>query len=448
MKNSFFDHLGVLRLFAILLCISLAGACGGQESKETSDRRETPTDSSSEPSTVRESKEETRQSTRKSSEKPKQIEADLVVTGGTLVDGTGSRPLEDASVAVKGDSIVAVGESESLRISDDARVVDVDGGTILPGFVNAHVHSRYVTLEETRAWTRDGVTTVLDLGGASEKLIGRKQATRESGDANLPRLLVSGPMITVPGGHPIPIYGPDYPALAVRGPEDAKAQVERLISDGVDHIKIAVSGRTDTGWPELSDEEILAITQAAHDGSVRVSVHADTASGLRRAVENGVDDAAHAPRDTIPNSVIREMVERDVTLTPTIDVYQNIAEDNGEAADWNATTLPVMYDNLRRFVKAGGTLALGDDFGNPGVELGMPMDEIEHWKAAGLTPMQTILAATAGGATVSGLQDEIGTLQVGKTADILIVEGDSLADIQALENVELVVHDGGIVSSS
>jgi imidazolonepropionase-like amidohydrolase len=415
-----------LRLFAILLCISLVGACGGQTPEETDSAK------TSEPSTVREGEEEkTRQSTRKSRDQP-------------LVDGTGTQPLEDAAVAVKGNRIVAVGKSDSLRVADGARVVDVNGGSILPGFVNAHVHSRYATLEETRAWTQNGVTTVLDLGGSPEELLGRKRATAESEDAELPRLLVSGPMITVPGGHPIPIYGPDYPALAVRGPDDAKSQIERLLSEGVDHIKIAVSGRMDTGWPELSDEEIQAITQAAHDGGIRVSVHADNASGLRRAVENGVDDAAHAPRDTIPNSVIREMVERGVTLTPTIDVYQNIAE----AVEWNSATLPVMYDNLRRFVEAGGTLALGDDFGNPGVELGMPMEEIEHWKAAGLTPMQTIIAATRGGATVGGLQDEIGTLEIGKTADIFVVIRDPLVDIQALENVQIVVHDGKIVSST
>ncbi|MDQ3387428.1 MAG: amidohydrolase family protein [Actinomycetota bacterium] len=443
MKTSHSAEFRRLKLFAILLCISLVGACGGQTPEETNVAR------TSEPSTVREGEEEkTRQSTRKSRDQPEEIEADLVVTGGTLVDGTDARPLEDAAVAVEGNRIVAVGKSDSLRVADGARVVAVNGGSILPGLVNTHVHSRYVTLEETRAWTRDGVTTVLDLGGSSEELLGRKRATVESGDAELPRLFVSGPMITVPGGHPIPIYGPDYPALAVRGPDDAKSQIERLISEGVDRIKIAVSGRMDTGWPELSDEEIQAITQAAHDGGIRVSVHVDTASGLRRAVENGVDDAAHAPRDTIPNNSIREMVERGVTLTPTIDVYQNIAEDNDEAADWNATTLPVMYDNLRRFVEAGGTLALGDDFGNPGVELGMPMDEIEHWKAAGLTPMQTIIAATRGGATVGGLLDDIGTLQTSKTANILVVNGNPLVDIQALENIELVVHNGKIVSSS
>lgn len=161
MKTSHSAEFRRLKLFAILLCISLVGACGGQTPEETNAAR------TSEPSTVREGEEEkTRQSTRKSREQPEEVEADLVVTGGTLVDGTDARPLEDAAVAVEGNRIVAVGKSDSLRVADGASVVDVNGGSILPGLVNTHVHSRYVTLEETRAWTRDGVTTVLDLGGS------------------------------------------------------------------------------------------------------------------------------------------------------------------------------------------------------------------------------------------------------------------------------------------
>lgn len=370
------------------------------------------------------------------------IEADLVFTGGTLVDGTGGRPLADAAVAVRDGRIVAVGKADKVTVADGARTLDVSGKTVLPGFINAHVHSRYVGLEETRAWTRAGVTTVRDLGGPLEEMVGRKRDSEASGDPRLPGLLVSGPMISVPGGHPFAIYGDDYPALAVRGPDDARTQVDRLLDAGVDHIKFAVSGRTETGWPELSDEEIQAIADTAHARGARVSAHVDAAAGLRRAVENGIDDAAHSPRDTIPDDLIREMVERDVALIPTIDVYQNIAEEGGTVAAWNAATLPVVQDNLRRFVAAGGTVALGDDFGNPGVEIGMPMDEIEQWTAAGLDPMRIIVAGTRDAAKVSGVEKELGTVERGKTADLLVVSGDPLKDPRSLERVELVVHEG------
>lgn len=372
------------------------------------------------------------------------IEADLLLTGGTLIDGTGGAVLEDAAVAVRDGRILAVDKAADLDVAEGSRTLDVSGKTILPGFINTHVHSRYVTLEQTKTWTREGVTMVRDLGGFLDDIVARKSDSEAGGDPQLPRLLVSGPMISVPGGHPFPIYGDDYPALAVRGPDHARAQVNELLDAGVDHIKIAVSGRTDTGWPELSDEEIQAITRTAHARGARVAVHVDTAAGLRRAVENGVDAAAHSPRDLIPDDLIAEMAERGVALSPTIDVYQNLAEEDGTVAEWNATTLPIMQDNLRRFAEAGGTLALADDFGNPGVELGMPMDEIQQWSNAGLSPMRIIVGATRDAAKVSGLGGEIGTLEKGKAADLLVVDGDPLADLGALERVELVVRNGEV----
>ncbi|HMO56931.1 MAG TPA: amidohydrolase family protein, partial [Roseiflexaceae bacterium] len=165
---------------------------------------------------------------------------------------------------------------------------------------------------------------------------------------------------------------------------------------------------------------------------------------LRRAVLNGIDDAAHMPRDRMPDELIAEMVARNVALVPTIDVYEGLAEERGNAEEWRRTILPVMYDNLRRFAAAGGTLALGDDYGNPRVALGMPMPEIEHWLAAGLTPLQVIVAATHGGAIVCGREEQIGRLLPGMAADILVVAGAPLDDIGALARPVLVVRDGEV----
>ena len=287
-----------------------------------------------------------------------------------------------------------------------------------------------------------------DLAGPLEPLIQRKHDFATGGAAQLPRLLAAGPLLTVPAGHPIPIYGLNDRVLAVHGPDDARVQVSALLDAGVDLIKIAVSGRTDVSWPELSDEEIRAIADTAHARGARVTAHVDRAAALRRAVENGIDDAAHSPRDPLPDDLIALMVERGVALIPTIDVYEGLAEERGEGPAWRRTTLPVMQDNLRRFVAAGGTLALGDDYGNPRVELGMPIAEIEHWIAAGLTPMQAIVAATHGGAHVCGMDQDLGTLAPGKIADLLVVDGDPLADIHALKQVAVVVHNGIVAFSA
>jgi imidazolonepropionase-like amidohydrolase len=369
---------------------------------------------------------------------------DLVLRGGTLIDGSGGPPVPDAAIAIRDGRIAALGSAATLVFATETEVRELPGATFLPGFVNAHVHTSELNDDQLRRWTAAGVTTVRDLSGPLDLLAARRDTLAASADAAMPRLLIAGPMVTVPGGHPLPIYGPSDRVLAVRGAEDAAAQTAWLIDAGVDVIKIAVSGRTDTNWPELSDAEIRAITETAHAGGVRVTAHVDRAVALRRAVANGIDDAAHMPRDRMPDELIAEMVARNVALVPTIDVYEGLAEERENDAEWRRSVLPVMYDNLARFAAAGGTLALGDDYGNPRVALGMPLPEMRHWLASGLTPMQVIVAATHGGAIVCGLEGEIGQLKPGTVADIVVVEGDPLQDIGVLERVMFVFRGGQV----
>jgi enamidase len=369
-----------------------------------------------------------------------------VLTGATLIDGTGAAPLPDAVVAIRAGTIAAVGPAGTLPYDPASPTRDLRGATLLPGFVNTHAHTSSLSTEALKGWTSAGVTTVRDLAGPRDLILARRREVAASGDPALPRLLVAGPMITVPGGHPIPIYGMSDEVLTVDGPEDARQKAAALIDAGADAIKIAVSGRTDVSWPELSDAEIAAIAELARARGVRLAAHIDRASALRRAVEDGITDAAHMPRDRMPDDLIARMVERGVVLTPTIAVYEALAEERGAGDEWRRTTQLVMYDNLRRFVAAGGILALGDDYGNPRVALGMPMPEIRHWLAAGLTPMQVIVAATQGGALACGLADTLGQVRPGLAADLLAVTGDPLANIAALERVALVVHGGVVVA--
>jgi imidazolonepropionase-like amidohydrolase len=371
---------------------------------------------------------------------------DLVLIGGTVIDGTGALPLTDAVVAIRDGRIATLGPAGTIAIAPGTPRRDLRGKTVLPGFINAHAHTSSLSDEALKVWTRAGITTVRDLSGPRDASIARRNRLAASGDATFPRLLVAGPMVSVPGGHPIPIYGQSDRVLTVQGPDDARSEISALLDAGVDVIKIAVSGRTDVDWPELSDDEIRAITATARARNVPIAAHVDRTVALRRAVENGITDAAHMPRDRMPDDLIALMVEREVALAPTIAVYEALAEERGDAATWRRTTLPVMQDNLRRFAAAGGTLALGDDFGNPRVELGMPMAEIRHWLDAGLTPMQLIVAATHGGAVVCGLEDQLGTIEPGKLADLLVMDGDPLVDIRALERVTFVIRGGEVIS--
>jgi imidazolonepropionase-like amidohydrolase len=370
---------------------------------------------------------------------------DLVLVGGTLIDATGAPPLENAAVAVKDGRIAAVGPAAALAYSPDTPVRDVGGATIMPGFINAHVHISGLGDEQLRLWARAGVTTIRDLAGELELQVARRDDLIARDDPSLPRLLVAGPIVTAPGGYPFSVSDPTLrvAGLAVRGPEEARAAVGALAAAGVDQIKIAVSGRTDVHWPELSDAEIAAVAEAAHARGMRVTAHVDRASALRRAVLNGVDDAAHAPLDRLPDDLIALMVERGVTMSPTISVYEALATHRGHGKTWRKLTLPVMYDNVRRFVAAGGTLALGDDYGGvPAMPIGMPIAELRHWLALGLTPEQIVVAATRGSAVAAGIADEAGTVEPGKRADLLVVRGDPRRDLGALAQPLLVLRGG------
>lgn len=292
------------------------------------------------------------------------------------------------------------------------------------------------------------MTTIRDLAGSLEKLVATRGRIQATNDPALPRLLVAGPIVTVAGGYPFAVkeQALRVEGLAVRDADDARAVVSTLAAGGADLIKLAVSGRTDVHWMELSDQEIAAITSTAHAHGLRVSAHVDRNVALRRAILNGIDDAAHSPRDRISNEVIKLMVARGITMTPTISVYEDLARHRHNDAVWRKRMLPLMYDNLRRFVAAGGILALGDDYGGvPEMPTGMPMAELLHWQSAGLSPQQIIEASTRGSALAIGLEAELGTVEVGKVADLLVVQGDPLADLHALARPLLVVHDGRVV---
>jgi imidazolonepropionase-like amidohydrolase len=373
---------------------------------------------------------------------------DLVLVGGTLIDATGAPPLENAAIAIQGSYIVHIGTAGTLRYSADTPVLDVRGATIMPGFINAHVHITGLTDRDLRRWVRAGVTTIRDLAGPLAELVATRDRIWAANDPSLPRLLVAGPIVTVDGGYPFAVgeQALRVEGLAVRNTDDARSIVSALADGGADLIKLAVSGRTDVHWMELSDEEIAAITTTAHARGLRVSAHVDRVVALRRAVLNGIDDAAHSPRDHMPDDVIALMVERGVSMSPTISVYEALARHRHKDAIWRKQMQPLMYDNLRRFVAAGGILALGDDYGGvPDMPVGMPMAELLHWQAAGLSPQQIIEASTRGSALAMGLEAELGTVEVGKLADLLVVQGNPLADLSALARPLLVVHDGRIV---
>jgi imidazolonepropionase-like amidohydrolase len=357
--------------------------------------------------------------------------ATLALVNGTLIDGTGTDPVPDAVVLISGDAILAAGSRGQVRLPQGIETIDLGGATILPGFINAHVHFGFDE-DNLQAWASGGVTTVRDESVLADdmslvELMAFRDRTRA--DPALARLVSYGTMITVPGG---------YGGLFVDSSEEARQSVLDEIAAGVDGIKVSLEdGYAGThGLPKLTPQELAAIVEAAHEHGLLVSGHITQGAYIQAMLDAGVDDIAHLPYDYFPAEVIQQMVEQGVSLTPTFTVLRNYGAPIGTCVQ-----------NLRLFVQAGGQVALGNDYGGgPGeFELGIPMYEIGMMAQAGMTPMQIIQAATLNAARVANLEAELGTLEPGKGADILVVDGDPLADLQALTKVVLVVHGGTVI---
>lgn len=344
-----------------------------------------------------------------------------LVLAGALIDGSGAGPLADAALVIREERIVAVGPRSEVQIPVDARTVEKPGVTLLPGFINAHVHNSH-TVHNRRSWAQAGVTTVRDLGSPADMrdpFTTRDQLNAAPENA---RALIAGPLVTVAGGYPTG----QFPSLTVTSPEDARQKIGGLIDGGADVIKITMMSRV---GPILSPEEAAAIVETAHARDIRVSVHVIYLPELEPALDAGVDDIAHMIEEQVPDALIQRMVAAGVVWVPTLEPFEG--SDSG---------------NLRRFIAAGGVVAMGNDSGYiTGLTLGMPMPELMYMHAAGMTPLEVIVASTRNAAYVCDRLSTLGTLEVGKFADVLVVEGDPLQDLQVLKNVRLVVHGGVII---
>jgi imidazolonepropionase-like amidohydrolase len=354
----------------------------------------------------------------------------VAIVNGTLIDGTGAAPVRDAILLVQGDRILAAGPRSTVVVPKGVTEIDAGGGTILPGFINTHVHDGF-NKDNLAAWARGGVTTVRDEGMRSAQNIKQQIDWRNEANQDLSnaRLVSAGAMISVPGG---------YGQLHVASADDARNIVNEELDAGVDMIKVSLEdGYAGTsGLAKLSPEELAAIVALAHQRGVHVSGHITQAAYMDQMAKAGVDDIAHLAYDPVSEETIQVMVTQGIYLVPTFTVFRNYG-----------APVAACVQNLANFVRLGGRVALGNDYGGgPGTfELGIPMYEIEMMAQAGMTPMQIIQAGTLNAAYVVGLDSEIGTLEPGKLADILVVAGDPLQNLSDLARTSLVMHQGSVI---
>jgi imidazolonepropionase-like amidohydrolase len=348
----------------------------------------------------------------------------IAITGATALVGAGLEPVHTASIVLQEGRIREVGPSENVLIPRGAQRIDATGLTVMPGFIDAHVH---IGFYEPLRVLRGGITTARDLAWPSDRifeLAERSQATAFDG----PRLLAAGPMLTAPGGYPTrAAWAPAGTGLSVTTPDDARRAVADIVSSNADVVKVALNPEV---GPTLDLETLRAIVDAAHERGLKVTGHVCGLDELHKALDAGLDELAHMlmSRERIPDNTLRRMVAQGMTVVPTLAI--RFGRDRRLA-----------IDNLRTFSEVGGRTVYGTDLGNAGPGPGIDRREIRAMATAGLSPQQIVSSATVESARWLGLHSR-GVLEAGADADLVAVSGKPLEHAVDLTRVEMVWRQG------
>ena len=392
-----------------------------------------------------------------------------VLINATVIDATGRPPIENATVVIDGNRIAEVRLTPYTGSDDDpnTRVLDLEGGYVLPGLWNNHSHlsdllpdPKGMLVDEPllRATIRAGRNAMDALKGGftSLRMTGERDfvdvAWKEAFDAGI----FAGPRI-VPSGNPISVgIDDDWLVVSASGPEEIREIVRDHVANGAEIIKIIASG--------MNPQQIAAAIDEAHKQGVPITAHSGGETA-RIAVEYGVDGIEHGNR--LSDDTIRQMVEKGVFLDPTIvcnlsseyiaEREQLIKDAGFEApADVREGRILVAYADerspemarsareiLNKAFDAGVKIITGSD-SNPIDEIGML--EIEQLVFSGITEMGAIMAATRNSAEMVGMLDDLGTIEAGKLADLIVVQQNPLENISNLRTLSMVMKDGKLVN--
>ena len=415
----------------------------------------------------------------------KMADHSLLIHNGTIVDGRGAQPVRDGVVLVEAGKLAYVGPAaDAPHVPGSVERNDARGGTIMPGLVEAHFHATYFNIaaledldikypvEYVSLLASVNSKLALECGYTAARSGGclfnvdfwLKKAIEEDLIVG-PRLSASGREICSAGG--LMDWNPEFRKIGmeglvfiINGQDDARKAVRALVKDGVEWVKTYPTG--DAASPDINDhhtlcmtfEEMNAVVSTAHNHGLKVTGHCRATEGIKNALRAGYDCIEHGT--FMDDEALDLLLQRDVPCVPALYFEKASVELGPEfglsqrVIDGHQETLDGGMESARRILRAGGRLGMGGDYGFGWNPHGDYARELTFFvKDVGLTPLEVLTCATKTGAEIMGRSDEFGTLEKGKLADVLVVDGDIIADISLLEDRTkfITVIQGGIIKA-
>lgn len=395
--------------------------------------------------------------------------------GGKVINGNG-QVFEDGVVVLENGKVMAAGSRQDVTVPADAVQYDVTGHSVIPGLIDVHVHLSTYSLPGKQDFMRWGLVTSEDLklmhgvnnarltleaGVTTVRNMGHDGdiALRDAVNMGLipgPRILTSG-NVNMTAGHSDMFTPPHFerkPGATADGPDEVRKAVRQKARAGADFIKICTTGGVMSmgdapDWRNYTLEEIQVITDEAHALGRRVAAHAQVPSGIKNAILGGVDTIEHG--NVLDDECIELMIKHGVFLVPTLAVVYQVIKLGVEMGlpEYGVEKAKRVHEqhleSIARAHKAGVKIAMGTDAAFNICRNGDNALELELMCNIGMSPLEAIEVSTRVAAEAMGLADEVGTLEAGKVADVVVVKGDVLADIRSLQdknNVSLVFQGG------
>jgi imidazolonepropionase-like amidohydrolase len=403
---------------------------------------------------------------------------EIAIRAGKVLDVRTGTYSSDQIIWIEGDRIKAIGNASEMtgKLPPGTKMLDLSQSTVLPGLIDCHTHLTMTPRDSgpaglhlsyprqaltgarnARVTLEAGFTTVRNVGAGGYSDIALRDAIK-AGDVPGPRMLVSGPPLSITGGHGdenflAPQY--DWSSDGVAdGVDGVTKKVRENIKYGADVIKFMATGGVlsegdNPALAQYSPEEMKAIVDTAHGLGRKVAAHAHGAGGIKYAVLAGVDSIEHG--SYINDEDIELMKQRGTYLVPTVYLEDWLIENvqvlglTPNMIEKAKLVLPIAQQNLSHAFKSGVKVAFGTDaavypHGLNGHEFGKMVE-------MGMSPLQTIQAATVNASELLGWADRVGTLEPGKFADIIAVQSDPLTNVRVLENVQFVMKGGEVVKA-